>query len=64
MGAGRWTRCGKCGQVAVHHVMASYACRPCGHADGDHYLADLDDNELALMQDQWSLATNTVKWRP
>lgn len=58
--AAMWTSCGACGTAAVHHDYQSYACRPCGHHDGDHYLSGIDPEWI---KSAWADACNDAKWR-
>ena len=57
--AGIWMTCARCAVAAVAHTYQSYASRPCGHYDGDHYMGDADTN---LIRMAWAAATNTTKW--
>lgn len=58
--AALWMTCGKCGDVVVHHDYQSYAGRPCGHQDGDHYMGTVHLESLRAM---WAEACNDAKWR-
>lgn len=49
-----------CGTISVHHTEMSYASRPCGHYDGDHYIYQ---PPTRLMSSMWADACNDVKWR-
>lgn len=55
-----WVQCGNCRAISVFHEELTYACRPCGCYDGDHYLGRVD---MQLLQDAWANACNDVKWR-
>lgn len=55
-----WNRCGKCDTTNVFHSYMSYAGRPCGCWDGDHYL---NRESKTYLEQSWALATNSVKWR-
>ncbi len=57
---GQWCRCGKCGCWAVFHSEQSYACRPCGHYDGDAYLASLNPRHIEAM---WAATSDKTRWR-
>ena len=54
-----WHDCLYCGAVAVTHEEQSFACRPCGHYDGDGYLGEPDDR---LLNKSWSEACNVTRW--
>ena len=54
-----WHDCLYCGAVAVTHEEQSFACRPCGHHDGDGYLGEPDDR---LLNKSWSEACNVTRW--
>lgn len=58
---GIWTICGKCGAFAIHHYIQSYACRPCGHWDGDHYLSGIERQALTS---RWNAAHTRTRWVP
>jgi hypothetical protein len=55
-----WLLCLNCQSFAVCHDWMSYASRPCGCYDGDHYMGSM--GRLALEQ-HWGEAANDVKWR-
>lgn len=55
-----WNRCGKCDTTNVFHSYMSYAGRPCGCHDGDHYL---NTESRSFIEQSWAIATNQVKWR-
>lgn len=57
---GHWTRCTNCRSVAVFHGLMSFACRPCGCYDGDHYLGVFPER---VLRSTWADAVNSVKWR-
>ena len=59
-GTGNWFTCGSCGRIGIFHDHMSYAGRPCGHYDGDHYLRPLDPS---VVLGAWGAACNDVKWR-
>jgi hypothetical protein len=54
-----WHRCMACGQLAFHHDEQSFASRPCGHYDGDGYLACTSLDELREM---WGEAHRLTRW--
>jgi hypothetical protein len=56
---GIWCRCRECGNPAVFHEEQSYACRPCGHYDGDNLMGDLPKSEIS---EAWAVACNVVQW--
>lgn len=58
--AGAWARCTGCGAPGIFHLIQSYAMRPCGHHDGDHYLGALEVDEIDEM---WAAACNRVQWK-
>ena len=58
--AGCWMTCGHCGQIGVFSDIGFYGGRPCGHADGDHYLRSIAESSISSA---WADATNAVKWR-
>lgn len=58
-GNAEWRCCLFCGAVAVMHEIQSYACRPCGHHDGDGYCGEPDDR---LLNKSWSEACNVTRW--
>lgn len=39
--------------------MGSYACRPCGHYEGDHYLEGLGPR---VIEGLWNEAGEQVRW--
>ena len=55
-----WARCSFCGKPGFFHGEMSYAIRPCGHHDGDHYLQELgpisDPNEV------WMQTYDVTRW--
>lgn len=57
-----WLRCSSngCGAFGVFHEEQSYGGRPCGHAEGDHFMGAASIYEL---QQAWAEACNDVKWR-
>lgn len=61
-----WATCLSCreqGKVCerVFHSVHSFACRPCGHHEGDHHLGD---PWIELLEDRWASARNLTQWRP
>lgn len=56
-----WSGCQQCHKAAFFHEWSSYACRPCGHHDGDHYLSPMN---AAWIKDRWIEAGNQVQWHP
>lgn len=56
---GHWCECRKCGQASMFHSYQSYACRPCGHHSGDHYMGAAD---LYWLRESWCAATNGTQW--
>lgn len=56
LGRALWVTCLQCGTPAVIHDEQSYACRPCGHHDGDHYLGEAPD-----LRAIWNVAGNKVR---
>lgn len=52
-----WATCTYCNSASVYHEELSYACRPCGHHDGDSYLGAAPD-----VRAMWNLAGNKVRW--
>jgi hypothetical protein len=58
IGTGLWMKCGQCGANGVHHDEQSFACRPCGHHEGDHLLGEPDRK----LVNYWNHATNEVRW--
>lgn len=59
-GTALWFSCGNCGQDGVFHDHMTYAGRPCGCYQGDHYL---NEPLSAYIKTLWDDATNDVKWR-
>lgn len=64
-----WARCTKCSQWSVFHALMSYACRPCGHHDGDGFIRDrIDDTYGApnrkIIEDCWNQAHTETRWVP
>lgn len=57
---GLWATCLECGELAVYHLEQSYACRPCGHYDGDHFLGPVSEEKLGH---RWNEAGNAVQWK-
>lgn len=57
LGHALWVGCTYCDSAAVYHEEQSYACRPCGHHDGDSYLGAAPD-----VRAMWNLAGNKVRW--
>lgn len=57
---GNWATCRCCNRTGIYHSEASFALRPCGHYDGDHYLGQPD---LDLLYRGWAGATNETQWR-
>lgn len=58
-GEANWIGCAKCGLTVVCHSEMSYAGRPCGHHDGDHYMASPNRE---LIEEAWAIATNLTRW--
>lgn len=56
---GHWMSCRRCGAAAIFHEYQSYAGRPCGCYDGDHYMGYLSPHDI---NDVWAKACNDVKW--
>jgi hypothetical protein len=54
-----WHQCNACNQVSVHHDKCSYASRPCGHFDGDHYLGGLQRD----LERVWRDTVDATRWR-
>lgn len=49
----------ECAQLAVHHPVQSFAGRPCGHYDGDHFL---DIISLEAIEAAWNRAHRETRW--
>jgi hypothetical protein len=59
-GVANWMICRACFATAVFHDHMSYAARPCGHYEGDHYINAINLNSI---EENWAKACNDVKWR-
>ena len=59
-GWGEWITCANCGQNAVVHDHMSFAGRPCGCYDGDHYIRMPRSTTL---REAWADACNDTQWR-
>ncbi len=54
-----FTQCCDCGRFGVYHGLMSYATRPCGHHDGDHYLSPVDMDKTQRL---WGAAHEATRW--
>jgi len=57
---GEWNFCLACENISVFHEYQSYAGRPCGCHDGDHYLSGTPDE---LLSEIWADARNITQWK-
>jgi len=55
-----WNSCGQCYKIGVRHVEQGWHGRPCGHGDGDKYVAGA---RKGFIESLWADACNDVKWR-
>jgi hypothetical protein len=62
IGVGLWHDCLKCLEINVFHDTDYYMGRPCGHADGDHYLGHIKRGRQAI-EDMWSTASSITQWK-
>lgn len=56
-----WNRCTyrDCNRVTVRSEELWFASRPCGHANGDHYLGDVDETKIKRL---WNQAHSETRW--
>ena len=59
-GSAEWCRCLSCQAPALVHEYQSFACRPCGHYDGNAYTGELAPS---FVRNCWAKACNLTKWR-
>lgn len=56
-----WNVCGACDALSIHSDIHSWACRPCGHHDGDAYVRDCPEARIERL---WNEAHALTRFAP